>query len=399
MVVGAVLMVATFSISPIDAFNSIDFRVISFLFGMLIITAGFEKSGLIEYLVLLVLRKAKNAHTLLLGLIIGSGLLSALFVNDTMALLLTPLAIGIAMKMGMKNPKALLIPLAFGITTGSTFTPIGNPQNLLVALNSGIRAPFTQFILYLLVPSLIGVYAVYLLSKLFFKKDYASIQSFEETRSQLPHPSSAISDMGLARLSGVILGLLVVSFGVVEAFPFLQKFGITIYSLAFVFGLILLALSPKRAHIAVSLNWGILIFFAGMFIVMTAVWDSHIGSILLSALPTPVLGQRVQSTGAIMFVSVILSQLLSNVPFVQLYTFEMRALGFTSAYSVEWMALAAGSTLAGNLSLLGAVSNVIIMDSAEARKTKAFSFMEFLKFGSIVTLVTVGIFFFYLSLV
>ena len=399
MGIGAVLMLATLSISPLDAFHSIDFRVIAFLFGMLAITAGFEKSGLIEYLVLVLLRRAKNFDSLLLGLVFASGLLSAFLVNDTIALLLTPLALGIAAKMGLKNTRAILIPLAFGITTGSVFTPIGNPQNLLVTLNSGIKNPFGEFALYLFVPSMLGLLVIYYLSKLFFRHDYLSISSFDEVKPQLANPASAITDMKLAKLSASILGVLVVGFLVVEAVPQLQSVGITVYNLAFAFGLLLLVLSPSRSYLAVSMNWGILVFFAGMFVVMSAVWSSHIGSFLLSALPTPILGNRVQSAASIFLVSVTLSQILSNVPFVQLYTFQMNAIGFTAAHVAAWMALAAGATLAGNLSLLGAVSNVIIIESAEARHSHSFSFLEFLKYGTIVTIVTVLIFLAYFALI
>jgi Na+/H+ antiporter NhaD/arsenite permease-like protein len=90
---------------------------------------------------------------------------------------------------------------------------------------------------------------------------------------------------------------------------------------------------------------------------------------------------------------------LSNVPFVQLYAYEMTALGFTGAQPIAWLALAAGSTLAGNLTLLGAVSNVIIIGSAEARKSRAFTFIEFFKYGAIVTIVTCLIYFGFLALV
>jgi len=144
MVLGAALSLVTLSISPEDAFNAIDFRVLSLLVGMLIITAGFETSGLIEYLVLWFLRKASNAERILLYLIFGSGLLSAFLLNDTVALMITPVALGVVSKIGLRNPRSLLMPLAFGITTGSVFTPIGNPQNLLVALDSGISRPFTS---------------------------------------------------------------------------------------------------------------------------------------------------------------------------------------------------------------------------------------------------------------
>lgn len=398
MIVGAVLMIGTLSISPLDAFNSIDFRVISFLFGTLVITTGFEKSGLIEYLILSILRRSKNLDRLLLGAIFGAGLLSAFLVNDGVALLITPLALGVSSKLGLKSPKSILIPIAFGITTGSAFTPIGNPQNLLVALNSGMPNPFGQFALYLLAPSLLSLVAVFFLSKLFFKRDYSSTHDFQKMKESLSEPSQAVTDPGLARLSATALVLLIASFIVVEIFPFLQGIGFTFGNLALGFGIIVLVLSPRRLYLLTGMNWGVMIFFAGMFVIMRGVWDSNIGSALLSFLPKPSAVSQLQSTGAIMFNSVLLSQILSNVPFVQLYTFEMHALSFTSSSTIQWLALAAGSTLAGNLTFLGAVSNVIILDSSEARGHKGFSFFEFMKYGTVATLVTCLIFFAFLVL-
>ena len=396
MVIGAVLMLVTFSISPVEAFGSIDFRVLSFLFGILVINAGFEKSGLLGYIVLSVLKRSQSFSRLLFVLILSTGLLSAFLVNDGIALLLTPIALGITTRLGVSS-RSFLIPVAFAITTGSTFTPIGNPQNVLVALNSGMPDPFGRFALYLIVPALAGLIAIFALSNLFFKKDYESAKQFDVVKESLKDTSKAISDGGLAKLSAGVLVAMVASFIVVEIFPYLQIIGFTFGNLALACGVIILILSPRRLYLLAGLNWGILLFFAGMFVVMRAVWDSGIGPILLSHLPIPSAGSNVQSTGAIMLDSVALSQILSNVPFVQLYTYEMHALSFSGASTIPWLALAAGSTLAGNLTLLGAVSNVIIVDSAERKSSKAFSFWDFLKYGIIVTTVTCVIFYLFLA--
>ena len=400
MVIGAALMIATLSISPLAAFNAVDFRVIGFLFGMLVITTGFEKSGLINYMVLSILKRAKNISGVLFAVVVSSGFLSALLVNDTVALLWTPIVLGIAAKIGLQNKKALLIPLAFGVTIGSAFTPIGNPQNVLVALNSGMDRPFTYFIEFLFVPSLISLVIVYLFSRLFFGKYLAGLNfSNSLSKDELASPSSAISDLKLAKQSVVVLVALLIAFAIDEIFTSLQSDYITISSLALAFGLLLLVISSKREYLLVSLNWGILVFFVGMFVVMAAVWQSGIGTIILNYLPSPQHGNPVQSTGAIILVSILLSQLLSNVPFVQLYTFQMHSLLFSSSDIIPWLALAAGSTLAGNLTLLGAVSNVIIIDSAERRGEKAFSFFDFLKYGLLVTMVTALVFVVFLSFV
>jgi Na+/H+ antiporter NhaD/arsenite permease-like protein len=412
MVVGAFLMVATLSITPTDAFYAIDFPVLGFLFGMLIITAGFEKSGLINYIVLWILARTKGADGILLAVIMGSGFLSAFFVNDTIALLWTPIVLGISTKIGLKEKKALLLPLAFGITIGSTFTPIGNPQNVLVALNSGINRPFSSFIEFLAIPAFLSLVLVYYIckSRVFFGRFLTQTSAPDGTfpKNDLENPSSAISDWSLAKRSALILVLLLISFAIIEAFPELQSFGITIFgnkigitisSLALAFGIVLMIISPKREYLLVSLSWSLLIFFAGMFVVMSAVWNSGVGKYLLNALPSPVHGNNLQSVSAIMPVSIILSQILSNVPFVQLYTFQMHSLHFGPTDVIPWLAVAAGSTLAGNLTVLGAVSNVIIIDSSENRGEKSFGFLEFTIYGILVTLVTALIFTIFLAFV
>jgi Na+/H+ antiporter NhaD/arsenite permease-like protein len=399
MAVGGVLMVASLSISPMNALASISFQVIAFLFGMLVLTTGFEKSGLIEYIVIQILRRTKNMDHLLFGIIFGSGFLSALLVNDTIALLWTPLIIGIAAKIGLKENKALLLPLAFAITIGSSATPIGNPQNLLVALNSGLKAPFATFLSHMLAPTLLSLIALFYFCKssLFFGRFYKGI-NVGENHATIENPRSVISDIGLAKLSAGLLIALLISFGIVETFPNLQTLGFTLSNLALLFGIILLILSPKREFILVGLGWGILIFFAGMFVVMGAVWDSGIGKAILGALPAPLIGNNIQSVGAIMTVSIVLSQILSNVPFVQLYSYQMQYLGF-SGIAVPWLALAAGATLSGNLTVLGAVSNIIIMNSAETRGGKSFGYFEFFKFGIVITLISAAIFYFFLAFV
>lgn len=399
MAAGAVLMMGTSSISTTEAFDSIDFPVIEFLFGMLAITAGFEKSGLMEYVIISVLKKAKNIDALLFGVIFGSGLLSALFVNDTIAVLITPIAIGICSKIGLKRSRSLLMPIAFGITIGSTFTPIGNPQNLLVTLNSGMSRPFVQFATYLFLPAVVSLVCVYYLSKLFFKEEYISTQNFARMSESLPDSASAILDVGLAKLSAAMLVSLIASFAAIQVFPALQSLGFTLNTLAFGAGLFLLVLSPKRTHLLKGFNWGILLFFVGMFIVMRAVWDSSAGSIMLSILPNPDFATSLHATASVMFNSITLSQLLSNVPFVQLYSYQMRGLAITGANPLPWIALAAGSTLAGNLTLLGAASNVIIVDSAEEKGVRAFSFFEFLKYGSVVTTATFLIFLAFITII
>jgi Na+/H+ antiporter NhaD/arsenite permease-like protein len=101
--------------------------------------------------------KSKNSPSTLLAIfIIGMGLLSAFLVNDTVAILGVVIIAFVIRQIKRLNPQVLLIGLAFGISIGSTMTPIGNPQNLLISLQSGIDAPLTKFLIVLGPPTIIS---------------------------------------------------------------------------------------------------------------------------------------------------------------------------------------------------------------------------------------------------
>ena len=144
-------------------------------------------------------------------------------------------------------------------------------------------------------------------------------------------------------------------------------------------------LSTRRREILASVDWGIIIFFMSLFIVVQGFWDSNALQWLLLYLPALNPLDIVVSLGVIILTSLIFSQLISNVPFVAVYIKAMQAAGFTGSNVKAWVALAGASTLAGGLSLLGAASNVIILEAAESRGS-GFSSLEFSKIGLLVTI-------------
>lgn len=127
-----------------------------------------------------------------------------------------------------------------------------------------------------------------------------------------------------------------------------------------------------------------------MFIVMQAVWDAGLINLFASYMPPLNHSDSPANIMNIVGVSVLMSQLMSNVPFVAVYVNLMKSLGFGLLNTKAWLALAGGSTLAGNLTILGAASTIIILEAAE-EKGHTFSFYEYLKIGSMVTLVNVTV--------
>lgn len=385
MLAGALAVLVLQIIPPDEAYQSINFDVIFFLIGMFILVSGLEASGLLGYVTIKILERAKTPNQILWFILLVLGMLSAFLINDTVALVATPIVLGMAKQMKVRSGP-LLITLAFGITIGSVMTPIGNPQNLLISLGSEMEYPFLTFMLYLTAPTLACIGATYVVIKRIYKKDLAHAGT-----SQLVATRELITNMTLAKTSSVILLITLSGF---FAVGFAKAFGIhtnlNFSHIALIGGLALLVIGTKRKEILYGINWRIIVFFVSMFVFMGGLW--HGGAIDIFSSMFPRLDHDDPSSILnIVITSVGLSQLMSNVPFVSVYLPILHNVGYSSHDVLAWMALAGASTLAGNLTILGAASNVIILEAAEKRKEKAFSFIEFLKAGSIVTAVNVAI--------
>ncbi len=371
MLLGALGVLLTRQISPSSALKSINLDVILFLFGVFVIGQALEDSGYLSHISYRLFRRAKSLNRLVLYILFGMGLLSALLMNDTLAIIGTPVVLSLARKTNTQ-PKILLFSLAFAVTIGSVMSPIGNPQNLLIVIHGNVTNPFVTFLRFLLVPTLINLFLAYLLLRLFYRKHFHSQPS--------TYTQELIKDPRLAMLSRVSLMLLVVLV--------IAKITITLLGLEIDFRLTYIALIaalpvivfiPKRPAILKRIDWYTLIFFAAMFILMQSVWDSAVFQSVINGA-----NLNLSSTGVILAASVLLSQVLSNVPLVALYLPVLAKIG---AATKEMMALAAGSTIAGNLSILGAASNVIIIQNAEKRTGATLTFFEFVRIGVPLTII------------
>ena len=329
MLLGAIAVLVTGQISPADALKSINLDVMLFLFSMFVIGVAFEESGYLSHLSYKIFKKAKNVDQLLLLILFGMGSISALLMNDTLAIIGTPIVLLLARKHNI-NPKVLLITLAFSITIGSVMSPIGNPQNFLIATQGNIRNPFITFLKYLFIPTIINLFVAFLLIKLFYKNHF--------NNDYLNHHPEFIKDHKLATLSKIslIILLILILAKIIISLLNLQV-DLKIDYITLVASLPILLFSEKRIYIIKKVDWHTLIFFAAMFILMQAVWDTGFFQSLINKLKINIL-----SIPVILAISVLLSQLISNVPLVALYLPILSHLGATTK---EMMALAAGSTI------------------------------------------------------
>jgi Na+/H+ antiporter NhaD/arsenite permease-like protein len=371
MLLGAVVVLVSRQISPLKALEAINLDVMLFLFGTFIIGQALEESGYLSHLSHRFFRRAKSLDSLILIILFGMGGLSAFLLNDTLAIIGTPVVLLVARKNNV-NAKVLLLALAFAVTIGSVTSPIGNPQNLLIAINGELTNPFVTFFRYLLVPTIVNLFLAYLLLRLFFRKHFHT--------QPLANSDEFIKDEKLATLSKVSL-ILLIALVVVKITIVLLGLDIDfrLTYIALIAALPIILVSPKRFSVIRKIDWFTLIFFAAMFVLMESVWDSGFFQSVINDM-----NLNLVSTGIILAISIVLSQLISNVPLVALYLPMLMQGGVTTT---ELMALAAGSTIAGNLSILGAASNVIIIQNSEKKSGETLTFLEFIKIGIPLTVI------------
>ena len=377
MLGGAVLVLATGQIVPLDALRAINLDVMLFLAGMFVVGQALEESGYLAWVTSRLFARVRSANAVLLIVLAVMGAASALLMNDTVAIVGTPVVLAVARSRGLP-PKMMLLALAFAVTIGSVPSPIGNPQNLLIALSGGIANPFVAFARWLALPSLLNLLVAALLLRLFYRGE-AEPAAAEE---------AAIRDPALARLCrlSVWLALAVIAAKVVLAFlPGAPELPLTLVALAAAAPLLLA--SRRRWALVRDLDWSTLVFFAAMFVLMRSVWDSGLFQTTLAQA-----GPRLTEVPVILAVSVAASQLVSNVPLVAML---LPALEGSGASAQALTALAAGSTIAGNLFILGAASNVIVIQNAE-RRGETLTFLEFARVGIPLTLINTLVYWLFL---
>ncbi|MEM2075382.1 MAG: SLC13 family permease [Zestosphaera sp.] len=370
--------------------STIDLDVILFLIGMFSLVSLAESSGLLAAISLSLISRFRRRSHLLYAASLLFGVLSALAVNDTVALMGPPIAYVISRATSI-DPKALFLLLAFSVTIGSAMTPIGNPQNVLIAVESGIEAPFLTFVKVLALPTLANLILTAYIIKRVYRVSDAPVELTALPQEAISSRRDAL--LAGAGLAAVIAALVMNDLLELSGLPHVTSRGLIPFVIAA--GLYVFSTNPRG--LLKSVDWGTVIFFITMFITMDGIWRSGVlQPLLLYMVPTRLEGVR--NVVAITATSVILSQALSNVPFVKLFIHYMQSLGYDSSNTISWITLAMSSTIAGNLTLLGAASNIIILEALETRLHYTISFKEFTKVGSVVTLANLLVYSAYLTL-
>ncbi|MEZ0290500.1 MAG: SLC13 family permease [Sulfolobales archaeon] len=378
------VIVFTGLVSVDELGSSIDLEVILFLVGVFAIVAIAEESGLLDLLTWRIMNLSKSVYSSLMIFSLAMGLLASVSVNDTIAVIGPVFSYTISRVLGV-DIRILALILMYSITIGSVMTPIGNPQNMLIATESNLTAPFLTFLKYLLPPTIINlVISTYLIIK---------IRGIRDKRISVQLvPQEFIRDRREAIIGGVSITLVILTLIAndlmkVSGGPHIRYIGFIPFIIAS--GAFLVVRKPRE--IIRSIDWGTILFFITMFITMTGVWRSRVLRDLMNLLIPLASDSMVRRLLEIEFSSIVLSQFISNVPFTKIFIEYVRDSNKILSEK-EWVALAMSSTIAGNLTLLGAASNIIVLETLESRYRSSVSAIEFMKIGALVTLINIAIY-------
>ncbi|MBD2164273.1 anion transporter [Calothrix membranacea FACHB-236] len=354
--VGSAFLIALGAINLQEAWQAIDANTIIFLLSMMVLNANLEYSGFFRRSLSLLLSVTRSPLGLLIALTFASGILSAVFLNDTIALIFTPLTLSLTQALSL-NPIPYLLAIAGATNIGSVCTLSGNPQNILIGSFSGI--PYLDFLHALAPVALIGLaIQVGLLWLL-----YPDVRSTQ--------PCQELSSSNKNRIFKPLFNkTLVITTGLLIAFAI----GLPLAESALVAAsLLLITRRIKPQRILQKIDWNLLVMFSGLFILTRVTQKLNLLQPFTHALNT---------SASFLSVTVILSNLISNVPAVLL----LHPL-IPKDDTHYWLLLAAGSTLAGNLTLFGSVANLIVVEAATNLGYK-LTFLEHLRFGVPLTLFT-----------
>ena len=387
---GTVLMVVAGVMTPAQVYGAVDYDPLVLLLGMSLIAAYLDLAGFFAWTADWVLRVARTPVRLLGLLIATSGTLSALLVNDTVCLMLTPLVVRVVVRGRLPLPPYLLA-LAMSANIGSVCTLVGNPQNMLIGRMSGLS--FAGFTSSLLPVALVSLGIQFTILRWGFRRELAGVvdaRVLPTTKEAAagaatvtatgPQAADAVPARPLdRRLLGLSLGVLALVF-----LGFVAGFSLAWTALAG--GALVMVLARRDTHEVLKLvDWHLLLFFAALFVVVEGLNGTGLPDQIYARLrglfgTTP----TVQALNLTWF-SVLGSNVFSNVPFVLVAGKWIP--GFADP-ALMWKVMALATTFAGNLTLLGSVANLIVVESA--RGHCEVGFWDYARFGIPVTLLTLA---------
>jgi Na+/H+ antiporter NhaD/arsenite permease-like protein len=362
---GAVLMVSTGVMTPERAYRAVNYDTLVLLLGMMLISAYLYLAHFFEWAADVVLKFSHTPQRLLLFLTLISGILSALLVNDTICLMLTPLVVAV-IRRGKLPLLPFLIALATSANIGSVATVVGNPQNMIIGHFS--RIPFSEFARSLAPAALVGLAINFGIVSFGFRKVLRAAAISRE-----PHPIQKL-DRGLFAIVCIVFVSIFLCF----------LAGLNLAWTALAGAALVMVLARRDTHEVLKLvDWHLLVFFAALFVVVEGLSDTGLPDAIYRHLQPMFGAHATPQAWNLSWFAVAGSNVFSNVPFVLV---AGKWIPHFADPALMWKVLALATTFAGNLTIIGSVANMIVVESA--REHLEIGFWDYARFGIPITILT-----------
>ncbi|MGL4854482.1 MAG: SLC13 family permease [Lentisphaeria bacterium] len=356
VLLGTVLMVAAGIITPKVVPSLVNWDTIILLFGMMVIIEHLSESNIFATMVARVDALQLNAQKLLFISVMGLGILAAFLVNDIVCIIFAPILV-----LMIKSRSLPVLPFVMALATatniGGVIAYTGTPQNMIIGSMSGIS--YWRYFVLMLPIGLVCLFINYFLLCKIYKTELSKELKTDKI-------SLEVGETPMAKRSLMVLVLVVIGFFIYKEIAWVALAG----------AVLLLILAGRDEYgILQRIDWSLLLFFMGLFIVVGGLSQSGAIDLFIEEI-NPYLKDDITSMWLLGFCTLIGSNLFANVPYV-LVVGEAIKSGVNS--DSMWITLAFSSTIAGNLTLIGAVANVIVVQ--RVKKIREISFLDFLKFG------------------
>lgn len=382
-IVGAMLVLAL-HVLPFDAaMEHIDFNTLGVLLGMMLFVSVVKLSGMFEFLAIKAARLAKGEPwKVMLLFVLLTAVLSAFLDNVTTVLLIGPMTLTVCKLLDV-NPIPFFMTEILASNIGGTATLIGDPPNIMIGSAAGFT--FFGFILYD-APAVVVILAAVLV--VFYFLYGRKMQVNEEHRARIMEldEHAMIKNKRLLKQSYVMIGLVVVGFMAHGALG-LESSVIALGAA----GIIMLISGESIEEALANVEWTTLAFFAGLFVIVGAMAETGVIEMLAHALIDATGGNVFVTMLVLLIGSAVISSFLDNIPFVAtmipiLLAMESSGMDVTPL----WWAVSLGACLGGNGTLIGASANVVLSDISK-KNGHEITFVQFLKTGFPIMLLTVAI--------
>ncbi len=366
-----------------DAFAAIDLNVIFLLAGMMVIAGIVAKTGLFDWIAIRSVRLAGGRPVrLLLILATVTAVLSAFLDNVTTVVLIVPITISVAQRLGV-TPVPYLISQVLASNIGGTATLIGDPPNILVGSAAGLD--FSAFLVHL-TPVTLVIYAAFLPMAYLFWRGHLEVPAERREAAVEATERATITDRPL------LIKSLIVSAVVLVGFLVHQALGLEAATIALLGATVLMLVGRIDAHDALrEVEWRTLFFFVGLFILVEGV--VHVGIVggVADWLAVQTAGNQSLAAVALLWFSGAASAVVDNIPYTATaIPVVERLIESGLPQDALWWALALGACLGGNLTLVGAAANVVVANQA-AQAGHKIGFFQFMRYGAPVTIMSLAI--------